>query len=251
MKGWRTPQVEDAETPERERQDPSEGLGEPGRGCGDPGRRTRRPQEWGAETPKKSWETPRPQEKGLETRGGRRAGRGRTTDRRSQVCGYRENGGGEGTWARRGAMRLCVQVRARVRRARRSASDCSGLAVSPAVDGRARRSASPAAPASHHLSRRSSRARGGSCVPSGSTAAGPMAPQRRGAPKAHEGSGATERRRPSRYRAVREGGSSEAARAERWEWPELRGGASCGRGRRVGVACWAGPEESRPPLATT
>lgn len=202
-----------------------------------------RPQEWGAETsgvgrsnPKEELGDPPAPREGLGDPARTQGGGGRTSVRRSQVCGYRENGGGEGTWARRGAMRLCVQVRARVRRARRSASDCSGLAVSPAVDGRARRSASPAAPASHYLSRRSSRARGGSCVPSGSTAAGPMAPQRRGAPKAHDGSGATERRRPSRYRAVREGEGSEAARAERWEWPELRGGASCGRDRRVGVA---------------
>lgn len=80
---------------------------------------------------------------------------------------------------------------------RRSAADCSRLAA-------AGRTADCVAPASPRRARRAlpvaalapgSAARAG--VQPGSAAAGPMAPQRRGAPKA-EGSGAAERGRPSR-----------------------------------------------------
>lgn len=61
----------------------------------------------------------------------------------------------------------------------------------------------PAASASGFLSPRSSWARRGSLVRPGCTAAWPMAPQRRGAPKAPEGSGAAQRRRRNSTKSVR------------------------------------------------
>lgn len=105
---------------------------------------------------------------------GAHCGRGRTSDRRFRGSASSEGGGaGEGRAGGAVPGRVRAQVRAPPRPARRSASDCSGLAARPGVDGRVRRSASPAAPASRNLSRRSSRARGGSRVPPGSAAAWP------------------------------------------------------------------------------
>ncbi|XP_036691779.1 2-oxoglutarate and iron-dependent oxygenase domain-containing protein 3 isoform X2 [Balaenoptera musculus] len=173
------------------------------RGCGVPGRR--------------AWRDPGVGGKGLESPGrrtwippggglgdsgrARTAERGHTSDegleaRRVPRKAREEEGAGKGGCA-------ADAHGSPFRPARRSASDCSGLATRPEVDGGTRRSASPAALVSRYLSRRSSRARGGSRVRPGSAAAWPMAPQRRGAPKAPEGSGAAERRRPSSTKSVR------------------------------------------------
>lgn len=105
------------------------GLGDPGRGKGleSPGRRT--------------WIPPGG---GLGDAGrARTAGRGHTSDedletRRVPWRAGEEEGAGNGGCA-------ADALRSPFRPARRSASDCSGLATRPEVDGGTRRSASPAA----------------------------------------------------------------------------------------------------------
>lgn len=140
------------------------------------------------------------------------------------------------------------------RRARRSACDCSGLAVSPGDDGRARRSASAAAPASASspgarpgLGRlqRSAWLRGGPARWRLSGGAHPRRPRAAGpSAGARAGTGWRVRARARRLRG--EGrGPMEAGPGCGWG---LCRGRGPGWGRvlwagplRVGVACWAGP----------
>lgn len=192
-----------------------------------PRQRMRRPREEGAVAPGKGWETPRPKRRAWGPREGAWRGEDALQTNAPSSAGTR----------RLEERRCAAGVRPgphSVRRARRSASDCSGLAVSPAVEGRAPRSASPAAPASRYLSRRSSRARGGSCVPPGSTEGWPDGTSAEGRTQGARGQRGGRAPAPEQVPGSAGQRGLRGCRAERWEWPGRRGGAlswawpSCG-----------------------
>ncbi|KAG8507568.1 2-oxoglutarate and iron-dependent oxygenase domain-containing protein 3 [Galemys pyrenaicus] len=117
----------------------------------------------------------------------------------------------------------------------RSAVDCSGLAAAR-VERRARRPRARVPPASLFLPRLGP-GLGGSRVRPRSAAAGPMAPQRRGAPKALEGSGGADRRRPTSAGSfLLSGKSGRAPREARRKW--VRAGVLGACAALAGLLLW-------------